>query len=156
MHCISFCDVNTVVNPSTVSLTHTHTRLFLCDFILVLVGLGDTGEILQHVLYGEVHGDAWAGIAAVYQPLKVLILPDELVLHWVPHHLVKWNLYRNTINDLFSVPNTIIRQHIHLIFILEQSIILNLGCKQQFRGPSTRSGKMPSHVHWGSIQLCSK
>lgn len=52
------------------------------------MGLGDTGEVLQHVVYGEVHGDARAGIAAVDQPLKVLILADELVLHGVPHHLV--------------------------------------------------------------------
>lgn len=59
------------------------------------MGLSDTGEVLQHVLNGKVHGNARARIAAVYQPFKVLILPDELILHGVPHHLVDSRNYHH-------------------------------------------------------------
>lgn len=54
----------------------------------VLVGLSDTGEVLQHVLNGELHGDSRPRVAAVYQALKVLVLPNELILHGVPNNLM--------------------------------------------------------------------
>lgn len=51
--------------------------------------LSDAGEVLQHVLDGELHGDPRPRIASADQVLKVLVLTDELVLHGVPHHLVE-------------------------------------------------------------------
>ena len=61
----------------------------VCVCVCDLVGLGDAGEVLQHVLNGEVHGYSRAGVAAANQPFKVLVLTDELILHGVPHHLVE-------------------------------------------------------------------
>lgn len=71
------------------------------------MGLSDTGEVLQHVLNGELHGNSRPGVAAVYQALKVLVLPNELVLHGVPHHLVKetW-VKRNDIQYELCTRNT--------------------------------------------------
>lgn len=51
--------------------------------------LSDAGEILQHVLDGELHSNSRSRITSAYQPFKVLVLPDKLVLHGVPHHLVE-------------------------------------------------------------------
>lgn len=51
--------------------------------------MSDAGEILQHVLDGELHSDARSGVASADQVFKVLVLTDEFVLHRVPHHLVK-------------------------------------------------------------------
>lgn len=53
------------------------------------MGLGNAGEILQHVLDGELHGDPRTRITPPYQTFKVLILTDKLILHGVPHHLVE-------------------------------------------------------------------
>lgn len=53
-----------------------------------LMGLCDAGEVLQHVLDGEVHGDSRSRVTPANQIFKVLVLPDELVLHGVPHHLM--------------------------------------------------------------------
>lgn len=52
------------------------------------MGLRNAGEILQHVLDGKLHGDSRSRVAPANQVLKVLVLPDELVLHGVPHHLL--------------------------------------------------------------------
>lgn len=51
--------------------------------------MSNAGEILQHVLDGELHGDSRSGVASADQVFKVLVLTDELVLHRVPHHLVE-------------------------------------------------------------------
>ena len=53
------------------------------------MGLSNAGEVLQHVLYGKLHGDSRSRIASTNQIFKVLVLPDELILHGVPHHLVE-------------------------------------------------------------------
>lgn len=53
--------------------------------------LSDAGEVLQHVLDGELHGDSRSRVASADQIFKVLVLTDELVLHGVPHHLVESN-----------------------------------------------------------------
>lgn len=54
-----------------------------------LVGMSNAGEVLQHVLDGELHSDSRSGVASADQVFKVLILTNELVLHRVPHHLVE-------------------------------------------------------------------
>lgn len=51
--------------------------------------LSDAGEIFQHVLDGELHGDSRSRVTPADQTLKVLVLTDKLVLHGVPHHLVE-------------------------------------------------------------------
>lgn len=51
--------------------------------------VSDAGEILQHVLDGELHGDSRSGVASADQVFKVLVLTDKLILHRVPHHLVE-------------------------------------------------------------------
>lgn len=56
-----------------------------------LMRLSDAGEILQHVLNGELHGDAGSGVTPANQIFKVLVLTDEFVLHGVPDHLVEKN-----------------------------------------------------------------
>lgn len=83
-----------IYNISTHSLSLSHTALFFSLWHIltiiqlpVLVGLSNTGEVLQHVLNGELHSDSRPRVAAVYQALKVLVLPNELVLHGVPHDL---------------------------------------------------------------------
>lgn len=49
--------------------------------------LGNAREVLQHVLYGKLHGYTRSRIAPANQIFKVLVLPYELILHGVPHHL---------------------------------------------------------------------
>lgn len=51
--------------------------------------LSNAGEVLQHVLDGELHGDSRSRVASADQIFKVLVLTDELVLHGVPHNLVE-------------------------------------------------------------------
>lgn len=51
--------------------------------------LSNAGEVLQHILDGEFHGDPRSRVASADQILKVLVLTDELILHGMPHHLVK-------------------------------------------------------------------
>lgn len=58
--------------------------------------LSNAGEELQHVLDGELHGDSRSRVASAYQTFKVLVLPDELILHGVPHHLVELEQKSNT------------------------------------------------------------
>lgn len=52
------------------------------------MGLCNAGEVLQHVLDGELHGDSRSRVTPANQIFKVLVLTDELVLHGVPHHLM--------------------------------------------------------------------
>lgn len=52
------------------------------------MGLCNAGEVFQHVLDGELHGDSRSRVAPANQIFKVLVLTDELVLHGVPHHLI--------------------------------------------------------------------
>lgn len=54
-----------------------------------LMGLCNAGEVLQHVLDGELHGDSRSRVTPANQIFKVLVLSDELVLHGVPHHLME-------------------------------------------------------------------
>ncbi len=88
-------------NISTHSLSLTQHFSFHSGTILqlpVLVRLSDTGKVLQHVSNGELHSDSRPRVAAVYQALKVLVLPNELVLHDVPHDLVDRTKF--TLNNL--------------------------------------------------------
>lgn len=52
------------------------------------MGLCNAGEVLQHVLDGELHGDSRSRVTPADQVFKVLVLTDELVLHGVPHYLM--------------------------------------------------------------------
>ncbi len=87
------------------SFSFSHTALFFSLWhnvtiiqLSVLVRLSDTGKVLQHVSNGELHSDSRPRVAAVYQALKVLVLPNELVLHDVPHDLVDRTKF--TLNNL--------------------------------------------------------